>query len=551
MTSALLDAKGVTLQYKTPRHLVTATYRVDFSVHQGDRYVILGPSGCGKSTLLKAVGGFMPPTEGSIRIREREIRSPGPDRMMVFQEFEQLMPWKTAYQNVIFPMKVTRKFASSEAAERADAAIAKVGLTEFRDIYPHMLSGGMKMRVAIARAMALEPDILLMDEPFAALDALTRRTMQQELLSLWDQLRFTVLFVTHSIEEAIIIGSRILVLSPHPGRVRAELDASGLDHNSIGTPEFGALSQRIHALLFGNAIRTRCQSVNPQQTPPQRPELEVELADTAVIGDVERPLTLYERIASNDAVQRLTILVALIVVWEIYARWLNNSLLFPTFSETIRTFGKDIANGVLIDRTFTSLRTLAIGYAFGLAFAAVFTTMAVASGAGTRILSTLTAMFNPLPAIALLPLALIWFGLGTPSLVFVIIHSVLWAVALNTLSGFRSVPETLRMSGRNVGLTGARYVALILIPAAFPSILAGLKIGWAFAWRTLVAAELVFGVSARSGGIGWYIFEARNDLNTATVFSGLLTVILIGLAVESVIFRAIEARTVNLWGMQR
>ena len=291
--------------------------------------------------------------------------------------------------------------------------------------------------------------------------------------------------------------------------------------------------------------------MNPQHTPPQRPELEVELADTAVIGDVERPLTLYERIAGNDAVQRLTILVALIVVWEIYARWLNNSLLFPTFSETVRTFGKDIANGVLIDRTFTSLRTLAIGYAFGLAFAAVFTTMAVASGTGTRILSTLTAMFNPLPAIALLPLALIWFGLGTPSLVFVIIHSVLWAVALNTLSGFRSVPETLRMSGRNVGLTGARYVGLILIPAAFPSILAGLKIGWAFAWRTLVAAELVFGVSARSGGIGWYIFEARNDLDTATVFSGLLTVILIGLAVESVIFRTIETRTVNLWGMQR
>ncbi|HZP68686.1 MAG TPA: ABC transporter permease [Pseudolabrys sp.] len=289
----------------------------------------------------------------------------------------------------------------------------------------------------------------------------------------------------------------------------------------------------------------------PQSGQPHRPEFEVELADTAVIGDVERPLTISERVANNEAVQRLTILVALIVIWEIYARWLGNSLLFPTFSETARTFAKDVANGVLIDRTFTSLRTLAIGYALGLALAAVFTTFAVASSAGTRILSTLTAMFNPLPAIALLPLALIWFGLGTPSLVFVIIHSVLWAVALNTLIGFRSVPETLRMSGRNVGLTGARYVGLILIPAAFPSILAGLKIGWAFAWRTLVAAELVFGVSARSGGIGWYIFEARNDLDTATVFSGLLAVILIGLAVESVIFRAIEARTVNLWGMQR
>jgi len=284
---------------------------------------------------------------------------------------------------------------------------------------------------------------------------------------------------------------------------------------------------------------------------PLRPEREVELVDAGIIGDVERPLTFAERIVNNDAVQRLTILVAIIVIWELYARWLNNTLLFPTFTETIKTFSKDVANGVLVDRTFTSLRTLAIGYTSGLVLATILTTFAVASGIGTRILSTLTAMFNPLPAIALLPLALIWFGLGTPSLVFVIIHSVLWAVALNTLIGFRGVPETLRMSGRNLGLKGARYVGLILIPAAFPSILAGLKIGWAFAWRTLVAAELVFGVSSRSGGIGWYIFEARNDLDTATVFSGLLAVILIGLFVESVIFRALEARTVNLWGMQR
>ena len=294
-------------------------------------------------------------------------------------------------------------------------------------------------------------------------------------------------------------------------------------------------------------------NAQPPQKPTQvrRPEFEVELTDANAIGDVERPLTITERLVNNEAVQRLTILVTLIVIWELYARWLNNGLLFPTFTETIRTFSKDIANGVLIDRIMTSLRTLAIGYALGLALATVLTTIAVASTAGTRVLSTLTAMFNPLPAIALLPLALIWFGLGTPSLVFVIIHSVLWAVALNTLIGFRGVPETLRMSGRNVGLKGARYVGLILIPAAFPSILAGLKIGWAFAWRTLVAAELVFGVSARSGGIGWYIFEARNDLDTATVFSGLLAVILIGLVVESVFFRAIEARTVNLWGMQR
>jgi len=169
---------------------------------------------------------------------------------------------------------------------------------------------------------------------------------------------------------------------------------------------------------------------------------------------------------------------------------------------------------------------------------------------GTDLLELLTSMFNPLPAIALLPLALIWFGLGYGSIVFVIIHSVLWAVALNTHSGFLSVSNTLRMVGRNYGLSGLRYVSGILIPAAFPSILTGLKIGWAFAWRTLIAAELVFGVSSGAGGLGWFIYENKNQLEIPAVFAGLFTVILIGLIVENVIFRTVEARTVRRWGMQ-
>lgn len=246
----LLQVEGVTLQYKTPQHLVTATYRVDFEVHEAERFVILGPSGCGKSTMLKAIGGFMPAVEGQIRLRDKVIHSPGPDRMMVFQEFEQLMPWKTVLENVTFPMKVTGRFNRKEVVERARSVLDKVNLSKFTDVYPHMLSGGMKMRVAIARAMAMEPEVLLMDEPFAALDALTRRKMQDELLELWEQTRFTVLFVTHSIEEAIIVGSRILVLSPHPGRVRAELNSS----RNLTAEQRATLSTRIHHLLFEEEI---------------------------------------------------------------------------------------------------------------------------------------------------------------------------------------------------------------------------------------------------------------------------------------------------------
>ena len=244
----LLDVRGVTLQYKTSKRIVTATHRVSFAVYPGDRFVLLGPSGCGKSSLLKAVAGYLEPVEGEFHLRGRRIREPGPDRMMVFQEFDQLLPWKTVRENIMFPLLATKRVPKPQARERASYYIEKVGLTAFADAHPHTLSGGMKQRVAIARGMAMEPEILLMDEPFAALDALTRRTMQDELLRLWDDIQFTVLFVTHSINEAIKIGNRILLLSPHPGQVRAELDS--LPRENPDPAELLGLEQRIHDMLF-------------------------------------------------------------------------------------------------------------------------------------------------------------------------------------------------------------------------------------------------------------------------------------------------------------
>lgn len=286
-------------------------------------------------------------------------------------------------------------------------------------------------------------------------------------------------------------------------------------------------------------------------TPPLRPEFVRETTDAGTIGDVARPLSAWERIANVTAVRRLLILVVLAALWQVYATRIDNPLLLPSFAETAAALWQAAAHGELLMRCAVSLKVLLLGYAAGVAAAAVLTTLAVSTRIGTDLLSTLTAMFNPLPAIALLPIALLWLGLGNPSLVFVLVHSVLWPVSLNTHAGFLSVPETLRMAGHNVGLTGIRYVMRILVPAAFPSILTGLKIGWAFAWRTLIAAELVFGTSSGSGGLGWFIFVNRNQLEVANVFAGLATVILIGLFVESVVFRTIEVRTVRRWGMQR
>ncbi len=266
--------------------------------------------------------------------------------------------------------------------------------------------------------------------------------------------------------------------------------------------------------------------------------------------EVERKLSVWELLWNDGFVRKGLIIVLLAAAWEAYGVLLDNPLLFPTFHDTVITMFEKVRDGTIPMRAWASLKVLFMGYSAGIALASILTILAISTRIGTDFLETVTAMFNPLPAIALLPLALIWFGLGNGSLVFVLIHSVLWPVALNTHAGFKSVSNTLRMVGRNYGLRGLPYVARILIPAAVGSSRTGLKIGWAFAWRTLIAAELVFGVSSGQGGLGWYIFENRNLLDIPAVFAGLLTVIIIGLIVENLIFRTIERNTVQKWGTQ-
>ncbi|AVT13963.1 ABC transporter permease [Paracidovorax avenae] len=287
-----------------------------------------------------------------------------------------------------------------------------------------------------------------------------------------------------------------------------------------------------------------------RREPPFRPDVEHVLPPLDGIAP-EQPLPSATRVWQQGAVRRLAILAVLAVLWELAARWQDNDLLLPTFLQTARALGEGLASGELVAKTAISLSVLLKGYLAGIAGAFVLTTLAVSTQFGRDLLGTLTSMFNPLPAIALLPLALLWFGLGQGSLVFVLVHSVLWPLALNTYAGFQAVPETLRMAGRNYGLTGIRYVLQILVPAALPAILSGLKIGWAFAWRTLIAAELVFGASSGQGGLGWYIFQNRNELYTDKVFAGLVLVILIGLLVEGLGFQTLERLTVRRWGVQR
>jgi NitT/TauT family transport system permease protein len=284
---------------------------------------------------------------------------------------------------------------------------------------------------------------------------------------------------------------------------------------------------------------------------PEDPEYEVELEDTGEIGDVARPRSIWSRVASHEAFRRTAVLVMLAILWQALALWADNPLMLPSFTETMAAWWDITVSGELLQRVRASMEVLAIGYSTGIVVAACFASLAVLNRFAADVLSTLTAMFNPLPALAVLPLALLWFGLGVSSIVFVMVQSVVWAVSLNTITGFQTVAETQRMAGQNFGLRGMSFVFRLLVPAAFPSILTGLKLGWAFSWRTLIGAELVFGVSSRSGGLGWFIYENRAQLETPKVFAGLLTVILIGLLVEAIIFRTVENLTVRRWGIAR
>ncbi|QGY33152.1 ABC transporter permease [Pantoea cypripedii] len=283
--------------------------------------------------------------------------------------------------------------------------------------------------------------------------------------------------------------------------------------------------------------------------PPIRPEYQRELTPLEDFA-LATPLPLHVRLGNLTWLRKSLILLVLIVIWEVAARWQNNDLMFPSFWQTFTALREDMASGELPRRAWLSLSLLLKGYVLGTLLALLVSALAISTRIGRDLLSTLTAMFNPLPAIALLPLSLLWFGLGNASLVFVIVHSVIWPMALNTWSGFMGVSETLKMAGRNYGLKGWRYVVWILIPAALPALLSGLKIGWAFAWRTLIAAELVFGASSGSGGLGWYIFQNRNEMYTDRVFAGLVTVTMIGLLVEGLVFSTLERLTIKRWGMQ-
>jgi NitT/TauT family transport system ATP-binding protein len=251
--SAILDICGVGKQFQLQGQRIEALRGADLSVRQGEFVCLIGASGCGKSTLLRIVAGFETATSGEALMWGTPIRGPAPNRGMVFQDYG-LFPWLSVRGNIGFG-PASRGRPKAEIAATVDRFVELVGLQRFADAYPHQLSGGMKQRVAIARVLANDAEVVLMDEPFGALDAMTRERLQEELLEIWQRTGLTVLFVTHSIEEAIYLGDRIVVMSPSPGRIDAEIAVQLARPRDVSAPDFNELRRELSRLLHSPHAR--------------------------------------------------------------------------------------------------------------------------------------------------------------------------------------------------------------------------------------------------------------------------------------------------------
>jgi NitT/TauT family transport system ATP-binding protein len=248
MSATHIDIKGVNKVFATGGREVVALKDIDLQIPQGQFVCLLGPSGCGKSTLLNAIAGFALPTSGTITADGQRITAPGPDRGMVFQEYA-LFPWMTVEKNVAFGLEIKGQ-SKAQIDATVEKLLAMLSLTDFRHRYPKDLSGGMRQRVAIARVLALDSPIMLMDEPFGALDALTRRNLQDELLRIWAESKKTIIFVTHSIEEAIYLADRIVVMTYRPGTIKRDLIVGLPRQRDPASPVFNALKRELGQLVM-------------------------------------------------------------------------------------------------------------------------------------------------------------------------------------------------------------------------------------------------------------------------------------------------------------
>ena len=487
---------------------------ISLTIEDGAFVSILGPSGCGKSTLLYIVGGFVNPTGGVAKVKGKPITGPGPDRGPVFQEFA-LFPWKSVLGNVMYgPRQQGVKHDEAEAQSRR--LIEMVGLKGFEHFYPKELSGGMKQRVALARTLAYHPAVLLMDEPFGALDAHTRTRLQNDLLNIWERDRKTVLFVTHSVEEAVFLSDKVVVMTRSPGRIKEIVD--------IGLPRPAPPGRAVAGSALSE-IRRRYRAHDRRH---QRRRA--------------APMMTARALVSRSA--PLLACLGLLGVWQVAALILNNDS-FPTALEAIRAIPSILGDKESLINILASLRRMAIGFGLAVAVSIPLGLMMGRSRAVASFFNPLLMVIYPVPKAALMPIIMLWLGVGDVAKTLVIFLGVSLPVIYHSFQGAKAVEEKMLWSGAAMGLSAAQRMIRIVLPAALPEILTGCRTGLVLALITMVTSEMI----ARQSGAGNILFNALDMGQYDTVFAMIIIIGAMGIGLDAA-FEKMRARLVK-WSEPR
>ncbi|HEX6523233.1 MAG TPA: ABC transporter permease subunit [Streptosporangiaceae bacterium] len=527
--------RGVGKTFRRGGRRTVALADVSLDVRPGELVCLLGPSGCGKSTLLRIVAGALVPDEGTVTVTGQVVDGPSPDRGMLFQS-PMLFPWLTTRKNVLFGPLAQRSHGlherdDPELEREADAILETVGLEGFGDAFPHELSGGMRHRAAFARALITRPSVLLMDEPFGALDAITRLRMHEFLLRVWEQYQMTVIFVTHDIEEAVLLGDRVVVMGGRPPGIREIIDIPlGRPRHAldVDTAEFLGVKRKIRASLG-------VLSVAHWSTLP------VAVDERAVADAVDDHLELAaHRLARRKARwRRVTVgaigIVALLAAWEIAAVILNDAVVLPSVTQTAHAFvyyfGRPYPSAAkpLWYDLVVSLRRILLGFVLGVLGGIALGAAMSASRFIRHMIDPVIEVVRPLPPLAFIPPLIVWFGIGELPKEVLIIGGIIPIMTIATVAALDEVPEDLLLAARTLGAS-RRYTLLhVQLRSALPGILIGMRISMAGAWTSIVAAEML----AATSGVGYLISQAGDYLNMSIVFAGIVTIAVAGLLLDA------------------
>jgi NitT/TauT family transport system ATP-binding protein len=505
----LVNVKGLSKQFdgKNP---VFALDNVNLEVKRGEFLAIVGPSGCGKTTLLRIIAGLEQKTSGEILFQD------GSDHIgFVFQD-PNLLPWRTALTNTTFILEL-HGVSKEERIEKAQQALALVGLSGYENFYPKDLSGGMRHRVAIARSLVHDPDVLVMDEPFASLDEITRTELNLALRKIWQRTGKTIIYVTHDLSEAVFLAERVAVMTPQPGSIKEIIDVNLPEDREItlkDTEDFVHIQARVRAALSED------RKVKGRVEPTDQP---IPAGKATIAFSLER-IKLW--------VQYLAVFAVFIAVWKgIVEIFRIPTFILPAPDVVFLAYVELWKRGTLWDHTWLTLSEAVLGFLAGAFLGFVLGYMLGKSRRIEQVLSPYIVAAQTAPKIAFAPLVVLWFGFGLFSKVFLAMFIVFFPILVNTLLGLKSIDRDKKELLKAARASRLQTFIKLEVPGMLPELFAGFKTGITFAVIGAVVGEFV---GAR-GGLGYLTIFASGELNMPQAFAAITQLILLGIALYGIV----------------